>query len=601
MSLQAVRRSRLSLGFAVIATLLLTPAVLSAQEIIAFESQRDGNPEVYVTNVDGTNQRRLTTNSSFDGEPAFSLTGEKIAFRSDRDGNSEIYIMNADGSLQTNLTNNPAFDGHPTFSPDGKKIAFVSDRGGHLGIWVMNVDGSNPTELAGGVGGSEPAFNIYGTKIVFSGPGNSADSDIWVMDADGSNPNNVSQDARADDSEPSFSPDGTKIVFTKDVHDGSGSEIFVMNADGTNPINLTNIKGSDYHPSFDSAPGNLITFTTLRDGNAEIYVMNADGSWPINVTRSPGLDEMPAWGWKFNHPPVLSNLVVSSPINEGDTATLSGEITDPDENDTFTLDIMWGDGQSQSIDYPAGTTTFELTHRYLDDPPAGAPFGDDYLITVTASNDHRAGIDSRGLLVTVNNLNPIIIDAIVSPPGHNIVAGGSITLFLNYTDPGYHGSPGDEDLRAFIQWGDGQNLVVATGRPEAISFTHQYTAVGNYSINIEVTDNDGGVTNTICDVVVSAPPPPAAPTNFQILSVGANQIQLGWTDASTTEDGFAIERCTSRGCNNFVEIGRVGPNTTTYLDGTVAGNTQYSYRMRAFNTGGVSPYTNVVSAKTPRR
>ncbi|HEX6719525.1 MAG TPA: hypothetical protein VF088_20650 [Pyrinomonadaceae bacterium] len=599
MRLQTVRR-KLSLGFILTATLLLTPAVLSAQEIIAFESQRDGNPEVYVTNVDGTNQRRLTFNSSFDGEPAFTPKGDKIAFSSYRDGNSEIYIMDVDGSMQTNLTNDPGFDGHPTFSPDGQKIAFASDRGGHPGIWIMNVDGSNPIELAGGVGGSEPAFNTYGTKIVFSGTGTSgADSDIWVMDADGSNANNVSQDGRSDDSEPSFSPDGTKIVFTKDAHDGSGSEIFVMNADGTNPINLTNIKGSDYHPAFNSAPGNLITFTTLRDGNAEIYEMNADGSWPINVTRNPALDEMSVWGWKFNHPPVLSNLVVTSPINEGDTATLSADISDPDEGDTFTIDIMWGDDQSQSFNYPAGTHSFELTHRYLDDPPAGAPYGDGYLITVTASNDHRAGIDSRGLLVTVNNVNPIIIDSIVTPPGHVIVAGGTITFFLNYTDPGYHGSPADEDLRAFIQWGDGQSVVITTGVPQAITLQHQYIAVGNYSILIELSDNDGGLTNRIEDVVVSAPP--AAPTNFQILSVAANQIQLGWTDASTTEDGFAIERCTGSRCTNFAEIGRVGRNTTTYLDGTVASNTQYSYRVRAFNTVGVSPYTNVVSAKTPRR
>ncbi|HSE23335.1 MAG TPA: hypothetical protein VLB68_16830, partial [Pyrinomonadaceae bacterium] len=573
MRLQALKPSGLSLGFAVIAMLLLTPAVLSAQEIIAFESQRDGNPEVYVMDLQRSTQRRLTFNSSFDGEPAFSPTGEKIAFSSDRDGNSEIYIMDCDGSLQTNLTNNTAFDGQPTFSPDGKTIAFASDRGGQLGIWVMDVDGSSPKELAPGVSGSQPAFNVWGTKIVFSGAGNSgADSDIWVMDADGSNPNNVSQDARADDSEPSFSPDGTKIAFTKDVYDGSGSEIFVMNADGTDPVNLTNIKGNDYHPMFNSAPGNLITFTTLRDGNAEIYTMNTDGLWPTNVTRNPGLDEMPAWGWRFNHAPVLSNLAVL-PINEGETTTLSGDISDRDEDDTFTLDIMWGDGQSQSIDYPAGTHSFELTHRYLDDPPAGAPFGNDYLITITASNEHHAGIDSRGLLVTVNNLNPIIIDAVVSPPGHNIPAGGSITLFLNYTDPGYHGSPSDEDLRASIQWGDGQSLVVQTGQPQALTLTHQYIAVGNYNILIEVSDNDGGVTNTICDVVVSAPQPPAAPTNFQVVSAAANQVQLGWTDASTTEDGFAIERCTNRGCSNFVEIDRVGPNTTTYLDGTVANNT----------------------------
>lgn len=600
MRLHAIMRSTLSLGFVLTAILLLTPAVLTAQERIAFESQRDGNPEVYIVDLDSTIQRRLTFNSSFDGEPAFNWNGEKIAFSSDRDGNSEIYIMDCNGTLQTNLTNNPAYDGQPTFSPDGQKIAFVSERGGHRGIWIMNVDGSNPTELAGGVAGSDPHFNVWGTQIVFSRTGTSdADSEIWVMDADGSNANNVSQDARADDSEPSFSPDGTKIAFTKDVHDGAGSEIFVMNADGTNSINLTNTKGSDYHPEFNSAPGNWITFTSLRDGNAEIYIMNADGSFPLNVTKNPGLDEMPAWGWRFNHPPVLSNLVVSSPINEGETATLSGEITDPDEHDTFTLDINWGDGQLETFIYPEGTHTFELTHRYLDDPPPGAPFGDDYLITVTVSNDHRAGIDSRGLLVTVNNVNPIISDVVVTPPGHVIVPGGTIGLFLNYTDPGYHGGPVDEDLHAVIQWGDGQNVVVGTGRPEAITLTHQYTAVGNYSILIDLYDNDGGVTSSIQDVIVSAPP--AAPTNFQVLSVAANQIQLGWTDASIIEDGFAIERCTGHGCNNFAEIARVGRNTTTYIDGTVAINTQYSYRMRAFNTAGPSPYTNVVSAKTPRR
>ena len=51
MRLQGIRRNTLSVGFAVIATLLLTPAALSAQEIIAFESQRDGNPEVYISTV----------------------------------------------------------------------------------------------------------------------------------------------------------------------------------------------------------------------------------------------------------------------------------------------------------------------------------------------------------------------------------------------------------------------------------------------------------------------------------------------------------------------------------------------------------------------
>ena len=236
---------------------------------------------------------------------------------------------------------------------------------------------------------------------------------------------------------------------------------------------------------------------------------------------------------------------------------------------------------------PDGTNQRRLTFNSLfDGEPAFTPSGEKI-----AFSSYRDG----------NSDIYIIFDATITPSSHAIVAGGTITLFLNYTDQGYHGSPGDENLRAFIQWGDGQGVGIVTGQPVAVNLPHQYTAAGNYSIIIEVSDNDGGLTTAICDVVVSAPPPPAAPTNFQILSVAANQIQLAWTDASTTEDGYAIERCTGHGCNNFAEIGRVGPNTTTYLDGPVVSNTQYSYRMRAFNTGGVSPYTNVVSAKTPRR
>ena len=58
----------------------------------------------------------------------------KIAFQSDRDGNFEIYVMNADGSGQTRLTNNNAEDWEPNWSPDGTKIVFVSNCDGNFEI-----------------------------------------------------------------------------------------------------------------------------------------------------------------------------------------------------------------------------------------------------------------------------------------------------------------------------------------------------------------------------------------------------------------------------------------------------------------------------------
>ena len=72
----------------------------------------------------------------------------RIAFQSDRDGNYEIYIMNADGSDQTRLTINPDDDAmFPAWSPDGTRIVFVSSRDGNYEIYVMNADGSDEVRL----------------------------------------------------------------------------------------------------------------------------------------------------------------------------------------------------------------------------------------------------------------------------------------------------------------------------------------------------------------------------------------------------------------------------------------------------------------------
>jgi hypothetical protein len=181
-------------------------------------------------------------------------------------------------------------------------------------------------------------------------------------------------------------------------------------------------------------------------------------------------------------------------------------------------------------------------------------------------NDHRTGVVSGSTPVTVNNVNPIVPDVAVAPA--SVPPGGTVTLSGNYTDPGYHGAGLDEELQVLVSWGDGQSKSVTTnGSPGPILETHQYSAAGNYTIAIQVSDNDGGLTVVTLGVVVSAPSPPATPTDFRVQSVGVNQIQLAWTDASNNETEFAIERCTRRGCNDFAEVARVGANTNVYSDG----------------------------------
>src|SRR5262245_29787297 len=85
-----------------------------------------------------------------DEHPAISPDGGKIVFMSDRDGDIEIYLMQVDGTHPQRLTRSAGRDAHPTWSPDGKLIYFQSPRDTPLPqVFVMRADGSDPRRLTG--------------------------------------------------------------------------------------------------------------------------------------------------------------------------------------------------------------------------------------------------------------------------------------------------------------------------------------------------------------------------------------------------------------------------------------------------------------------
>lgn len=84
---------------------------------IAFETDRDGNYEIYTMDPDGTSLDRLTDDTAADEEPVFSPDGSRIAFASDRDGNEEIYLLDPGGGRLVNITTDPGEDSDSHWVP----------------------------------------------------------------------------------------------------------------------------------------------------------------------------------------------------------------------------------------------------------------------------------------------------------------------------------------------------------------------------------------------------------------------------------------------------------------------------------------------------
>ena len=132
--------------------------------------------------------------------------------------------------------------------------------------------------------------------------------------------------------------------------------------------------------------------------------------------------------------------------------------------------------------------------------------------------------------------------------------------------------------------------------------THAYAAAGTYTVSLTVTDDDGATGSTSQSVTVNAPVElPAAPTNLSAIVISKSQINLTWSDNATNETGFYIERCKGSTCTNFVRIATVGANVTTFENTGLSKNTTYRYRVQAYNASGVSDYSNIVTATTPKR
>jgi Tol biopolymer transport system component len=294
---------------------------------IAFASNRDGNSEIYTMNPDGSDQTRLTNNSFFDVEPAWSPDGRRLVFLTARGlPNFSLYTMAEDGTDERMLVQE-VFGSKPAWSPDGKAIAFTTRR---QAIAVVKLD--NPghiKKLTPGPGDYDPVWSPDGSQIAFTRVGGPPDKNvIYLMNPDGTNVRKLTSGAY-DDFSPDWSPAGSELVFTR-FFGGRDYRIVKMNVSTLQETELTHPDTAETSPVW--APDHTrIAFRRGLD-TPQIFTMAADGSDVTQLTTTGG--NAPDWQPRSVELPPPSTVVKEKgTVRSGDVSSLSF-----DDNDYYEVD-----------------------------------------------------------------------------------------------------------------------------------------------------------------------------------------------------------------------------------------------------------------------
>lgn len=210
--------------------------------------------DIFVASPQGKIIHQLTNTPGYDAEATVSPKGDKIVFTSDRSGDLELWIMDINRKNQKQITSSLGYDGGAFFSPDGKKLVFRASRpkteeeikeykellNQHLvaptnmEIYTCNVDGSNLKQVTNlGKANWAPFFHPGGKKIIFSSNHHSKkgyDFQLFMINEDGSGLEQITHESMFN-AFPMFSPDGKKLIFSSNRHNGGGRDTNLFIAD----------------------------------------------------------------------------------------------------------------------------------------------------------------------------------------------------------------------------------------------------------------------------------------------------------------------------------------------------------------------------------
>jgi TolB protein len=216
--------------------LVLTPRFSPSTQEITYMEFGQGDPRVYLYNVE-TGQREIVGN--FPGmsfSPRFSPDGQRIIMSLQQGANSNLFVMDLRSKSTTRLTDTPAIDTSPSYSPDGSRICFESDRGGKPQIYVMAATGGGAQRISFGEGSySTPVWSPRGDYIAFTKQGGGQFA-IGIMKTDGSGERILTSGFHNEG--PTFAPNGRVVMFFREPGGSAGPSLFTVDISGRNELRV---------------------------------------------------------------------------------------------------------------------------------------------------------------------------------------------------------------------------------------------------------------------------------------------------------------------------------------------------------------------------
>lgn len=270
----------------------------SGQWLVFASTRHQETPNLYLQRTDGVAVRQLTNDAASEVQPTFSPDGKRIAFASNRAGDWDIWVIDIDGTNAIQITSGPSDDLHPSWSPDGQRLVYCSrgPRDGQWGLWIVSAEAGGVRQFIGN--GLFPEWSPKGDVIVYQRARQRGTRwfSLWMLTLVNGEPRYPTEIAASGDYAmvtPTFSPDGEELAYTA-MHSAptletsaspapSTSDIWIVGLDGRGRQCMTDGHGRHHSPVF--GPDGRLYFVSDRDGASRVWSVAPVGSTKVDPSR----------------------------------------------------------------------------------------------------------------------------------------------------------------------------------------------------------------------------------------------------------------------------------------------------------------------------